>query len=169
MANWNGHDEASVKLIHEAGADWAFYNGGNRWTFGVYMYKAVRQSDMKFRLSWHWNCVAGDPYYALDCREDDYAWCNSTPDGKLVPAVHFERVREGLDDYRRMLTLARLAKSKAGTRNPGRGAKPWMLRSFYAEGSWPRRRAGRWPAMLRERRAEQTPLPTPDERLQAGR
>ena len=113
VANWNGHDEASVKLIHEAGADWAFYNGGNRWTFGAYMYKAVKQFDMKFRVSWHWNCVAGDPYYALDCREDDFAWCNSTPDGRLVPAVHFERVREGLDDYRRMLTLARLAKDKA--------------------------------------------------------
>ena len=79
------------------------------------MYKAAKQFDMKFRLSWHWNVVAGDPYYALDCREDDYAWCNSSPDGQLIPAVHFERLREGLDDYRRMLTLARLAKEKAGT------------------------------------------------------
>ena len=33
---------------------------------------------LKFRLAWHWNIVAGDPYYALDCREDDYAWANST-------------------------------------------------------------------------------------------
>ena len=38
---------------------------------------------MKFRVSWHWNVVAGDPYYALDCREDDYAWCNASPDGRL--------------------------------------------------------------------------------------
>ena len=70
---------------------------------------------MKFRLSWHWNAAAGDPYYALDCREDDYAWCNATPDGKLIPWIEFERLREGLDDYRRLLTLARLAKEKAGT------------------------------------------------------
>ena len=115
MADWNGHDEASVKLLHEAGSDWAFYNGGNRWTFGVYMYKAAKQFGMKFRLSWHWNVVAGDPYYALDCREDDYAWCNSSPDGELIPAVHFEQLREGLDDYRRLVTLARLAKEQAGT------------------------------------------------------
>ena len=74
---WNDHDEAAVNLLHEAGSDWAFYNGGNRWTYGVYMYKAAKQYGMKFRLSWHWNVVAGDPYYALDCREDDYAWCNS--------------------------------------------------------------------------------------------
>jgi hypothetical protein len=115
VADWTNHDEASVKLQHEAGGDWAFYNGGNRWTYGTYLYKAAKQFDMKFRVSWHWNNVAGDPYYALDCREDDYAWCNTNPDGELIPAVHFERLRAGLDDYRRMLTLARLAREQAGT------------------------------------------------------
>jgi hypothetical protein len=115
VANWNGHDEASVKLLHEAGSAWAFYNGGNRWTFGDYLYKAAKQFGMQFRLSWHWNAVAGDPYYALDCREDDYAWCNASPDGQLLPAIHFERLREGLDDYRRLLTLNRLSQEHAGT------------------------------------------------------
>ena len=114
---WNDHDEASVDLIHQVGGDWAFYNGGNRWTYGTYMYKAAKQYGMKFRLAWHWNVVAGDPYYALDCREDDYAWCNSSPDGQLIPSVEFERLREGLDDYRRLLTLSRLA-----TENPGSAA-----------------------------------------------
>jgi hypothetical protein len=79
VANWNSHDEASVNLLRRTGGAWAFYNGGNRWTYGTYMVKAVREFDLKFRLSWHWNVVAGDPYYALDCREDDYAWCNSSP------------------------------------------------------------------------------------------
>jgi hypothetical protein len=115
VADWNLHDEASVRLLHEAGGEWAFYNGGNRWTFGAYLFKAAKEFGMKFRLSWHWSAVAGDPYYALDCREDDYAWCNSTPGGALVPSLHFERLREGLDDYRRMLTLARLARERAGT------------------------------------------------------
>jgi len=114
VADVNGHDEASITAIHKAGSNWAFYNGGNRWTYGIYMYKAAKEFDMKFRLSWHWNNVAGDPYYALDCREDDYAWCNSSPDGELIPAVHFEELRAGLDDYRMMLTLARLAKEKKG-------------------------------------------------------
>ena len=85
VVSWNGHDEASVKLLHELGGDWAFYNGGNRWTFGEYMYKAAKQFGMKFRISWHWNAAAGDPYYALDCREDDYAWCSGSPDGRLIP------------------------------------------------------------------------------------
>ena len=70
---------------------------------------------MKFRVSWHWNAVAGDPYYALDCREDDYAWCNASPDGRLIPSVEFERLREGLDDYRRLITLDRLAREKSDT------------------------------------------------------
>jgi hypothetical protein len=108
---WNNHDEDGVKLIYKAGGDWGFYNGGNRWTFGTYMYKAAKQFGMKYRVSWHWNATAGDPYYALDCREDDYAWCNSSPDGQLIPAVEFERLREGINDYRRLLTLDHLAKA----------------------------------------------------------
>ena len=112
---WNLHDAAGVDLLHAAGGDWAFYNGGDRWTFGIYMYKAAKQYGMKYRLSWHWNAAAGDPYYALDCREDDYAWCSAGPAGELVPSVQFERLREGLDDYRRLVTLARLAKERAGT------------------------------------------------------
>lgn len=115
VTNWNSHDTASVNLLRQSGGNWAFYNGGNRWTFGVYMYKAVREFDMKFRVAWHWNCAAGDPYYALDCREDDYSWCNSSPDGRLIPTVRFERLREGLDDYRRMSTLARLAEEQASS------------------------------------------------------
>jgi hypothetical protein len=112
-ANLNLHDEASVGLLRRSGGGWGFYNGGNRWTYGAYMYKAAKQFDMKFRLSWHWNVVAGDPYYALDCREDDYAWCNASPEGVLIPSIHFERdMREGLDDYRYLLTLARLAAAK---------------------------------------------------------
>jgi hypothetical protein len=114
VADWNDHSEDSIALLHQLGSNWAFYNGGNRWTFGVYLYKAVKQFNLKFRVSWHWNCNAGDPYYALDCREDDYAWCNATPDGQLIPSIHFEQLREGLDDYRYMVTLARLAKEKAG-------------------------------------------------------
>ena len=117
MVDWNDHDEAGVNCCTGAGSDWAFYNGGNRWTYGTYMYKAAKQFGMKFRLSWHWNVVAGDPYYALDCREDDYAWCNASPDGQLIPSVEFERLREGLDDYRRLITLARLA-----TEDPGNPA-----------------------------------------------
>ena len=133
VANWNEHDETSVRLLHEAGGNWAFYNGGNRWTHGYYLYKAAKQFRMAFRLSWHWNISAGDPFYALDCREDDYAWCISGPDGTLIPTIHFERLREGLDDYRRLLTLARLCREKKGNPVADEGSK-WIegiMNSFH--------------------------------------
>ncbi len=116
IADFNSHTQKSVEMLRQAGGNWAFYNNGNRWTYGIYMYKAAKQFDMKFRLNWHWNVVAGDPYYALDCREDDYAWANSGPGGEFVTSVVFEReMREGLDDYRYLLTLSNLAAEKKDT------------------------------------------------------
>jgi len=115
IANWTLHSEESINLLHEKGGQWGFYNGGDRWSYGTYMYKAAKQFDMKFRIGWHWNAIAGDPYYALDCREDDYSWCNSSPSGELIPTVYFEQLREGVNDYRYMQTLARLAREHAGT------------------------------------------------------
>ena len=115
ISDLNGHNEAVVKMLQDAGNQWAFYNGGCRWTFGDYMYKAAKQFGMKFRIDWHWNVTMGDPYYPLDSREDEYGWCNSSPQGELIPALDFELRREGLGDYRRLITLARLAKEKAGT------------------------------------------------------
>jgi hypothetical protein len=109
------HDETGVKLLASAGGAWAYYNGGSRWTYGIYLYKAVKEFGLKFRLAWHWHAASGDPYYALDCREDDYAWANLTPTRQLAPSVEFMRIAAGLDDYRHLLTLARLAKAKAGT------------------------------------------------------
>jgi hypothetical protein len=112
IVDWNTHDEQGVRLIQEAGGDWAFYNGGNRWTLGDYMFKCVHEFGMKFRVSWHFNACAGNPYYALDCREDDYAWCNTSPEGNLITSLEFERLREGIEDYRRLQTLKRLATEK---------------------------------------------------------
>lgn len=113
IANLNLHDEAAINALHAAGSDWSFYNGGDRWTFGTYMFKCAQQYNMKFRLSWHWNAAAGDPFYALDSREDDYAWCVTNARRELIPTLHFERdIREGIDDYRYLLTLSHLLKKK---------------------------------------------------------
>jgi len=119
----NGHDEDAINLLHQNGSDWGFYNNGSRWTFGVYMFKAAQQFGMKFRTCWHWNASAGDPYYALDCREDDYAWCTATPDGNLMSTIYFEQLHEGLDDYRRLLTLQNLVKAKPNTAAAKSGQK----------------------------------------------
>jgi hypothetical protein len=113
IPNLNLHSEASIKAIKDAGDQWAFYNGGSRWTFGTYMFKCAQQYGMAFRLSWHWNVAAGDPYYALDSREDDYSWVATNARRELIPTIHFEReIREGIDDYRYLLTLSRLVREK---------------------------------------------------------
>ncbi len=113
LANLAAHDEKAVRRLRQKDVDWGFYNGGTRWTFGVYMYRAAKRFGMKMRLDWHWNISAGDPFYPLDCREDDYAWAQSTPEGVLMPSVRFEReLREGIEDYRMLLTVDRLAREK---------------------------------------------------------
>ena len=118
IANYNRHDTDSINAANKTGG-WAFYNGGNRWTYGFYMYMLRKKYNMQTRLAWHWNANAGDPYYALDCREDDYAWANANAKGELVPALHFERIREGIDDYRYLLALEELIK-----KNPNHQATP---------------------------------------------
>ena len=109
VANLNIHDQWAIDMLHKAGSDWAFYNGGNRWTFGPYMYMLKQKNNMLFRVSWHWNCNSGDPYYALDGREDDYCWANITPEGELITSVSFERLRRGIVDYRYLLALKEFA------------------------------------------------------------
>jgi hypothetical protein len=154
----NGHDEAAIKLIHDAKNDWAFYNGGNRWTFGTYMYKCAHEFMMKFRVSWHWNCAAGDPYYALDSREDDYAWCNTNADMDLIPSVHFEReIREGIDDYRYMQTLARLLREKPTHAAAAAGRKlitdklaAFKLGERDHDAKWPTEEFGKYRLQLAE-------------------
>lgn len=118
IANFNNHDKWAINEANKGGG-WAFYNGGNRWTFGPYMFMLKNKENMKFRLAWHWNSNAGDPYYALDCREDDYAWANSNAKGELVTSLEFERIREGIDDYRYLLTLKGLLE-----KNPKNPAAP---------------------------------------------
>ncbi len=113
MANLDKHTKQSVSMLRKARKDWGYYNDARRFSFGVYLFKAVNEYDLKMRLGWHWNVVLGDPYYPLDCREDDFAWANSSPDGDLVTSVFFEReMHEGLDDYRYLRTLSILAETK---------------------------------------------------------
>ncbi len=101
----------SVRLLRQAGSGWAFYNGGNRWTFGdvpVQSREGIRHEV--------------PPELALERRGGRSVLCPGLPGrrlrlvqrsartGELIPSLHFEReIREGVDDYRYLLTLSRLA------------------------------------------------------------
>ncbi len=109
LAALNNHDEEAIRAIQSAGNAFAFYNGGNRWTHGRYMKMLVAKHRLALRLSWHFNVVAGNPYSALDCREDDYCWFNTNAAGELIPSLDFlVDVLPGLNDYRALTTLDRL-------------------------------------------------------------
>jgi hypothetical protein len=113
MPSLNLHDEASIKVIQDDGHQFSFYNGGNRWTFGRYMKTLVVKYGMAYRTTWHFNVVAGDPYNALDCREDDYCWFNTDENKSLIPSMQIlGDIQPGLNDYRYLSTLERLLKAK---------------------------------------------------------
>ena len=94
---------------------WSFYNSANRASFGFGLFRLRQQTALQSRLAWNWNQNAGNPYFALDAREDDVNWCNSLRSGDLQCTVFLRRhILEGLNDYRLALLLKKTAfKNKA--------------------------------------------------------
>lgn len=112
---WGVMSEGSARALQKLGTEFGMYNWAGRWGYGSHLFKAVKQFDCKFLVSWHWNLAVGDPYFDLDCRESDTCWVNATPEGKLMSTPLFERAREGITDYRCLITLDRLAREKSDT------------------------------------------------------
>jgi len=116
MPALNGHDAASIKLLQEKGHKFSFYNDGNRWTYGRYMKALAVNQGLTYRVTWHLNAIAGNPYYALDCREDDYCFYNTDENQVLVPSLTLlGQILPGLNDYRYLTTLQRLLQEKANS------------------------------------------------------
>lgn len=129
-------DEASLGVIKDAGNAFGFYNGGNRWTFGFYMKMLRDRHALALRLNWHFNIAVGNPYYALDCREDDYCWFNTNTRGEMVPSLSFlQEMVPGLNDYRRLLELdTRLALAKKALAGGAADGKKQALEAAVAAG-----------------------------------
>jgi hypothetical protein len=126
MPSLNLHDEASIKMIQDDGHRFSFYNGGNRWTYGRYMKALVVKYGLAYRTSWHYNVVAGDPYNALDCREDDFCWYNTDENQTLTPSLSLlAEIQPGLNDYRYLTTLQRLIKEKPTSPAAASAKKVW--------------------------------------------
>ncbi|MBC7419474.1 MAG: hypothetical protein H7328_01985 [Bdellovibrio sp.] len=97
----------SYEQIKSEQKKWVFYNSANRASFGFGLFKLRETTALQARIAWNWNQNAGNPYFALDAREDDVNWCNSLRDGDLQCSVFLKRhILEGLNDYR----LARMLK-----------------------------------------------------------
>lgn len=145
----NGHDEKSLAVLRQAGNRFHFYNGSDRWTYGRYMKMLVVRHEMVMRLVWHFHVCVGDPYYALDCREDDYCWFNTDAEMRLVPSMRFlAEIQPGLNDYRYLTTLQRLLAARANHPAAGEAKKTFEAMMALAAGKdrpvgAERRKAGR--------------------------
>lgn len=93
--------------------------GRNRWAYGLYMWKAHQAGVSAYRQFTYVGTHA-DPYYPLDSYEDDGGKIFPNREGDLRPTPALERIREGIDDYRYVLALARAARA-AGERGTEAG------------------------------------------------
>ena len=86
----------------------------------------VARHEMCLRLVWHFHVCVGDPYYALDCREDDYCWFNTDADGEMVPSIKFlSQIQPGLGDYRYLSTLQRRIAARPDHPNAAKARAVW--------------------------------------------
>ncbi len=99
--------EETVRKAHEAGCVLWFQNiGGNRFSEGFYMWKCGAMGRRQFMV----NCLYGDPFNEFDGPEkDSQSFLYPSKHGP-VPTLNWERMREGVDDYRYLYTLDALAK-----------------------------------------------------------
>ncbi len=126
IAALNKHDKRGIQVVHDASNIFGFYNEANRWTMGRYMKMLVERYQLGLRLVWHYNVVAGNPYYALDCREDDYCWYNSNTAGNVVPSAKLlTEILPGLNDYKYLTALRQKLDKSVRHPNYHKADKVW--------------------------------------------
>jgi len=113
-----------IDRIRDSNSDLWFYNiGKNRFSFGYYLAK----TKAKGRLQWNYQLPAVDPYFDLDGRESDYCASYPSLEGP-INSVWFERIREGIDDYKYILTLSNFIQEAKQSNN-----QEIMLKAKYSE------------------------------------
>jgi len=129
-------DEPTVKKIREAGCDLWFYNiGSNRFTYGYYLMKTRPRG----RLQWNFGTThgfAGQTPSLPSLGSTCYAsfWNSSLEIGRRADV---EQMRQGILDYRYLLTLDNLLNKKRDAVNPNLRAaldKGQQLRTQILDG-----------------------------------
>jgi hypothetical protein len=119
--------------------------GRNRWAYGLYMWKAHQAGVSAYR-QFTWLALYGDPYYPLDSYESEAISVYPNRAGEVRSTPGLERIREGIDDYRYVLTLSRAAE-KAGA---GGAAARKLLDGTFARIRFENTRRDRRPQMSQE-------------------
>jgi hypothetical protein len=101
----NRHDESAMAEARRLGKEIHIYNQGRtRYTFGLYQWSEHRKG-IRARWQWHLNVLYGYQFFDLDAREPDNAMLCYGREA-LYPTIHFERCREGAEDFYLYQTLA---------------------------------------------------------------
>lgn len=118
VSSLNNHDETVMAEAERLGKQIHIYNQGrDRFSFGLYEWSEF-QAGVAARWQWHFNILHGYQFFDLDGREPDTAMVCYGRNG-LYPTIHFERCREGAEDFYLYQTLAdAIAANEAADRKP---------------------------------------------------
>ncbi len=114
VSSLNSHDPTVMAEAEKLGKEIHIYNQGRtRYSFGLYQWSEY-QKGVRARWQWHLNVLHGYQFFDLDGREPDTAMiCYGRK--RIYPTIHFERCREGAEDFYLLQTLAgRIETLRAG-------------------------------------------------------
>ncbi len=104
ISSLNGHDETVMAEARKLGKGIHIYNQGrSRYSFGLYQWSEFRKG-VRARWQWHLSSLHGYQFFDLDGREPDTAMICYGRD-RIYPTIHFERCREGAEDFYLYQTL----------------------------------------------------------------
>ncbi len=119
VSSLNKHDPTVMAEADRLGKEIHIYNQGRtRYSFGLYQWSEYLKG-VRARWQWHLNVLHGYQFFDLDGREPDTAMLCYGRKG-LYPTIHFERCREGAEDFYLYQTLWDLVRKRqqAGDRRP---------------------------------------------------
>ena len=128
VSSLNGHNDSVMAEADKLGKEIHIYNQGRtRYSFGLYQWSEYRKG-VAARWQWHLNVLHGYQFFDLDGREPDTAMICYGRKG-IYPTIHFERCREGAEDFYLLQTLANLIEAnKQADRKPTetQAAEKWL-------------------------------------------
>ena len=134
ISDLNGHDPSVMAEAKRLGKRVHIYNQGRtRYSFGLYQWSEYRKG-VKCRTQWHLNVLHGYQFFDLDGREPDTAMICYGRKG-IYPTIHFERCREGAEDFYLYNTLWKLVEKRraAGKTSPAVDKAAALLEDMVAK------------------------------------
>ena len=104
--------------------------GDSRIPFGATEWRATQEQKCDGAITYSYTGNHVDIYYDLDAREGDFNMAPPRSEGTLAATARYERIREGIDDYRYARALEALAKD-AKTPKEAAGAATVLLQTLF--------------------------------------